>query len=45
MDAPVRSGGAAGPKGQSLDAGRAARDEIGRRVNALIAELDAVSAR
>jgi arsenate reductase len=31
------------PKGQSVDAVRATRDEIGRRVRALVAELDANS--
>ena len=30
------------PKGQSLEAVRETRDEIGRRVRALVAELDAV---
>jgi arsenate reductase len=33
------------PKGQSLEAVRATRDEIGRRVQALVAELDAADRR
>lgn len=32
------------PKGQSVDAVRATRDEIARRVDALVAELDAAAA-
>lgn len=32
------------PKGQSVDAVRATRDEIARRIDALVAELDAAAA-